>query len=177
MKTFLCLSVSLIGLVTSVVTASAVDENASRITTSRSLRVASVCVLDENAHGYILQQAFSTSFAGCLSGRGKETMPVKMIAASASRAADDLMSGEFDAILVIGEQLPAVLKSNKFTSFRAVSQIGAPVHVFHLVLRNSDPAMQSALGAAFEQATSSVAFQETIGRAAAVRVVASNLER
>jgi len=177
MKTFLCLSASLIGLLASVVSAAAVDDNATRVTTSRALRVACVRDTSEEAPWYILQQAFATSMSACLAGKDMTAMPIKLLPSNAWRAADDLDNGECDAVLVISEQLPSDFKSDKFTSLRAVSQIGTPVRVFHFVLRNSDPVMQAALASAFEKATASASFQDTIGRASAVHAVASNLSR
>jgi len=97
MKTILCLSVSLIGLFASVATASAVDESAARVTTSRSLRVACVRDTSEDAPWYVLQQAFSTSLSANLPGQGNVSMPVKMVPYNATRAAVDLINGECDA--------------------------------------------------------------------------------
>lgn len=164
----------MIGMFVSVATASASEEK-THVTTSRALQVASVRDADSEAPWYILQQAFATSMSACLAGRDMNVMPVKMIAAGPSRAAESLSSGECDAVLVMGEFLPNELRKKEFTSVRAVSQVGTPVRVFHFVLRNSDPSMQATLIAAFEKATSSAAFQDTVGRASAVRVVASNL--
>ena len=174
MKTFLSVSFSLIGLFASVATAGAVDENAARVTTSRALRVACVRDANEDAPWYIMQQAFATSMSACLAGKDLNAMPVRILPAGASRAADDLINGECDAVLVIGEYLPSDLRGSSFTSTRAVSQMGTPVRVFHFVLRNAEPATQSTLTTAFEKATSSASFQDTIGRASAVHVVANN---
>jgi hypothetical protein len=177
MKTLLNVSLALIGLFASVGTASAVDENVARVTTSRALRVSCVRDVDDDAPWYIMQQAFATSMSACLAGKDMTAMPVRILPAHASNAADDLLNGECDAVLVMGEYLPSALRGAKFTSTRAVSQVGTPVRVFHLVLLNTDPVMQSTLSAAFEKATSSASFQDTIGRASAIRVVASNSQR
>jgi hypothetical protein len=173
MKSILCLSMTLIGMLASVATASAFEDNTSRVTTSRSLRVASVRV-DDDAPWYIMQQAFSTSMSACLAGKDLVAMPVKIDTLSASSSADALLNGQYDAVLVLGERVPSELRSNKFTSVRAVSQVGTPVRVFHFVLRSGDPAMNQTLITAFEKATASASFQDTIGRASAVRVVANN---
>jgi len=177
MKTFLCISFPLIGLLASVVTAAAVDESATRVTTSRSLQVACVRDVSDDAPWYVLQQAFSTSMSACLAGKDMTAMPVRILPTDAWRAAVSLTKGEYDAVLVIGEDLPSALRNDNFTALRAVSQIGTPVRVFHFVLRNADPAMEATLAAAFEKATSSASFQDTIGRASAVHVVASNFSR
>ena len=174
MKTFLRVSLPLIGLLASVATASAFDANATRVTASRSLRVDCVRDTNENTPWYVMQQAFATSMSACLAGKDMNAMPVRILSADASRAAADLIDGECDAVLVIGEYLPSALRSSRFSSVRAVSQVGTPVRVFHFVLRNTDPAMQATLSVAFEKATSSASFQDTIGRASAVHVIASN---
>ncbi len=174
MKTFLSLSVSLVGLFASVVAVSAADQSAARVTTSRALRVACVRNSGEDAPWYIMQEAFATSMSACLAGRDMNAMPVKMAAMDSDRAADSLENAEVDAVLVFGESIPSSLRDKSFSTVRAVSHVGTPVRVFHFVMRNSDPAMRDVLATAFEKATSSASFQDTIGRASAVRVVASN---
>ena len=177
MKTILCVSFSLMGLFASAATSVAVNETASRVSTSRSLRVACVRDTSEESPWYVMQQAFATSMSACLAGKDMIAMPVKMATASADRAADDLANSECDAVLFIGESLPSALRDEKIITLRAVSQIGTPVRVFHFVMRNDDPAMRTALANAFEKATSSSSFQDTIGRASAMHIVASNVSR
>lgn len=171
MKSILCLSVSLIGMFASVATASASEEIA-HVSTSRALHVASVRDADTDAPWYIMQQAFATSLSACLASRDMVAMPVKMEPLNAEASAEALLNGSCDAVLVLGEQMPSELRRSQFSSVRAVSQVGTPVRVFHFVLRNGDPAMQAILTTAFEKATSSESFQDTIGRASAIRVVA-----
>jgi len=177
MKTFFCVSVCLIGLLASVATASAADEKVVRITTSRSLRVACVHDSSDDAPWRIMQQAFVTSMSTCLTVKGDAAMPVKIHPANASRAASELINGKCDAVLFLGEKLPSNLQGDKFTSMRVVSQIGSPVRVFYFVQLDRDPVMQAALAAAFEAATSSDAFQDTVSHASAVRAVASKGDR
>lgn len=174
MKTILPLSVILVGLFSSVASASV---DVAVVCTSRALRVASVKTLDDGATWYVLQQAFSTSFAASLTELSGTAMPIKMMPQNAASAADGLESGACDAVVVFGEQLPMTLRNGKFVSIKAVAQIGTPVRVFHFVMRKDDPSMMSALTSAFEHATSSAAFQDTVGRSSTVRVVASNLTR
>jgi hypothetical protein len=173
MKTY-SLCVLLIGLFTSVAAASA---DVSVVSTSRALRVAAVNALEDNAPWYVLQEALSASLTASLSDQNSQAMPVKISLLDAAGAAKSLLNGDYDAVIVMGEQLPVYLRGNKFVSVKAVSQIGTPVRVFHFVMRNDDPAMISVLSSAFERATSSASFQETVGRAATMRVVASNLAR
>jgi ABC-type amino acid transport substrate-binding protein len=177
MKTTLCLCAFLVGLLASVVPAAAVDESATCVSTSRSLRVACVRDSSEEAPWYVMQQAFATSMSACLSEKDVSTMPVRVLSASPSRAANDLANGECDAVLVMGEYLPSALRDDNFTSTRAVTQVGVPVRVFHFVLRNNDAASLEILTAAFEKATASASFQDTIGRASAIHSVVSNLGR
>ena len=177
MKTMLCLGVSLVGLLASVVTANAVDGNSARVTTSRALRVAAVNELGGNGPWYIFQEAFGASLSASLVEQGIKGMPVKMISASASHASDDLLSGECDAVLVLGERVPSDLRGSEFTSLRAVSQASTPVRVFYFVMRKDDVAMQASLSVAFEKATSSQSFQDTVKQASSVRVLANNADR
>jgi len=177
MKTIFYASVFLMGLLASAVTAAAVDNSAQRVSTSRALRIACVRDMNEDSPWYVMQQAFATSLSACLAGKDMTAMPVKMSSASVSRAVDDLLNNGCDAVLYIGDELPAALHDDNFVSFRAVSQIGTPVRVFHFVLRNNDAAMRATLSSAFERATSSATFQDTIGRASAMHIVASNSNR
>jgi len=177
MKTNLCLSLVLISLIASAVTAGAVGDNAARVTASRSLCLASVNTLDDSAPWYVLQEAFISSLATSLSDKKCNGMQVNVVNCDGSAAAARLLRGECDAVLVIGEELPYALKSGKFTTLRAVSQIGAPVRVFYFVLLNENPSSRASLADAFEHATSSPAFQRSVGRASAMHVVASNLDR
>jgi hypothetical protein len=156
-----------------VAPASAFEDNTARVTTSRAFHVASVRA-DDDAPWYIMQEAFATSMSACLAGKDLVAMPVKIDTLSASSSADALLDGQYDAVLVLGERIPSEFRSGKFTSVRAVSQVGTPVRVFHLVLRSNDPSMNLTLITAFEKATSSASFQDTIGRASAIRVVANN---
>ncbi len=172
MKTYLSLSVSLVSLFASAVAVCAADASAARVTTSRSLQVACVRDASENAPWYVMQQAFMTSMSACLAGRDMNAMSIKIVAANEARASESLENAECDAVLFMGETLPTAFRSQEFSSVRAVSVIGTPVRVFHFVTRNSDPAMQAVLSAAFEKATASASFQDTVGRASAVRVVA-----
>ena len=177
MKTILFLCASLAGLLASVVSAAAVDESAARVSTSRALRVACVRDTSEEAPWYIMQQAFATSMSACLAGKDMRAMPVLVLSSNPSRAADDLNNGECDAVLVMGEYLPSALRDDNFTTVRAVTEVGVPVRVFHFVLRNNDAATQAILTAAFEKATASASFQDTIGRSSAIHSVVSNLGR
>lgn len=173
MKT-IALSLILIGSFASVAVASA---DVSVVSTSRALRVASVNILEENAPWYVLQQAFSSSLSENLPAFGGKAMPVKMSPMDSASAAEELQNGGCEAVIVLGEMLPVSFRGSKFVSFKAVSQIGTPVRVFHFVMRKDDPALVSTLSSAFERATSSDSFQDTVGRAATTRVIASNLGR
>jgi hypothetical protein len=174
MKTIFCVGFSLMGLFASAATAVAVDDTATHVSTSRSLCVSCVRDNSEDSPWYVMQQAFATSLSACLAGKDMRAMPIKMSPSSASRAAEALANNECDAVLYIGDTLPSILRDDRFVSLRAVSQIGTPVRIFHFVLNNADPAMRATLASAFEKATSSASFQDTIGRASAMHIVASN---
>ncbi|MFT3868019.1 MAG: hypothetical protein QM715_05925 [Nibricoccus sp.] len=170
MKT-LSLCVILVGVFASVASASA---DVSVVSASSALRVASVNAIDDEAPFYVLQQALSSSLSESMKQLEGRAMPVKMVNLDATSAAEELANGTCDAVVVLGETLPYTLRGKKFTSIRAVAQIGTPVRVFHFVLRTDDPSMRATLSSAFERATSSSGFQDSVGRASTMRVFASN---
>lgn len=161
----------LVGVFASVASASA---DVSVVSASRALRVASVNATNDEAPFYVLQQAISLSLSESMKEMEGRPMPVKLVNLDATSAAEELANGSCDAVVVLGETLPFTLRGKKFTSLRAVAQIGTPVRVFHFVLRTDDPAMTATLSSAFERATSSSSFQDTVGRASTMRVFASN---
>jgi hypothetical protein len=174
MKSAFCLGVSLLGLLASVASVSAVETEA-RVVTSRALRIAAVRDDIPAANWYVVQHAFGTSMAESLATPGSAPMPVKVITVtSPNDAAHDLRNGKFDAILVMSERLPSELRRADLYSTKVVSEIGVPVRVFHLVIQAQDTAAVEALTSAFQKATSSVAFQDTVGRMGALKVFADS---
>jgi hypothetical protein len=172
MKTALVLGVSLLGMVSSAAAAGAFDGLDSRITTTMAIRIAAVSESNDAPGWYTVQQIFANSFADSLKLPGRPAMPVQVNSTEAELVGDALLAGEYDAVLVLGERLPASLRGAKFASVRAVSQIGIPVKVFHLVVSNREASSRAVLHGAFESVTSSISFQEAVGRASATRVVA-----
>lgn len=143
-----------------------------QVKVNRSLNLGTVRTLDSGAPWVVLQQNFVACYSKSLAGPDGKEMPVRVLGCDGSEAAEKLRAGECDAVFVLGEQLPYALKGSRFTATRAVSQIGSPVYVFYLVTRSGDSVASTTLIPAFEQATSSPGFQEAVGRASAVRVVA-----
>lgn len=171
MKTVLPLCVILVGLLSSVASASA---DVSVVSASSALRVASVNASNDEAPFFVLQQALSSSLAESMKQLEGRAMPVKFINLDAASASEELDNGNCDAVVVLGEVLPVTLRGKKYVALRAVAQIGTPVRVFHFVMRRDDPAMTATLSAVFERATSSTLFQDTVGRASTMHVFASN---
>lgn len=92
-----------------------------------------------------------------------------------SKVVMGLTSGMYDAALVFENTLPPSLSGPGFTSARGVSQVGLPVRVFHLVVRNGDASLMAALNSAFSETIRAAHFQEALSRSASIRVVASNI--
>lgn len=164
------LSLILIGFFASVAAASA---EVSVVNGSNALHVASVNELGDDAPWYPLQQAFCASLTEQLTAIGERPMSVKVHVRDSVEAAEALLSGKVDAAFVMGDVLPISLRNKSFVSVKAVSMVGTPVRTFHFVLRKNDPSLVNALVPRFERATSSASFQDTVARAATIRVVAS----
>ena len=172
MKTVIFLSAFCSGGLSGPIELVAGDSGAVQVRVTRALNLGAVRTLDASAPWAVLQQSFVSSYSKSLAGSDGKSMPVRLVGCDGSAAADKLRDGECDAVFVVGDQLPYSLKSAKFTVTRAVSQIGSPVYVFYLVTRAGDSVAATTLIPAFEQATASAGFQESVGRASAVRVVA-----
>lgn len=173
MKTFVLVGIAAFGLVCSAAGAGALDDSASKVTGARAVQLATVRGADQGAGAwYLIQQAFASRLSACLTTSDGVDIPVRMEPASATEAAEMLLSGGCDAIFVAGERVPAELRGAGFDSIRAVTEIGVPVRVFHFVMRSEDAASSSSLTGAFRQVTGSTEFQEVVGRFATMRVVA-----
>ncbi len=178
MKSIPCFSAALLGLLVSVSSVRANNENAFVVEASRSLNVATVYNKTEKAPWYIFLQAFATSMTASMKGKGAVAMPIELTSTpGAWDAGDLLLKNRCDAILVISEHLPSSLKGKKFVSIRSVCPIGTPVRTFHFVMRKGDTTNIPFLTETFEMAMSRPSFQDTIGQASAVVVVASREDR
>ncbi|MEO7412620.1 MAG: hypothetical protein ABIZ81_04625 [Opitutaceae bacterium] len=173
MKTPLRFVLSLISLSLGV-TAAAGPAESVRVQSSRNLRVVIVDASKPGEARSAVHETFAMSLATSLQRPGA-SLPVKITEESdAAKAAADLNSGAYDAALIFENNLPSTVRSADFAVARGVSDVGVPVRVFHLVLKNNDATMVSTLTSAFGETVKSPRFQEALSRSVAVRVVASN---
>ena len=147
-----------------------------RVQSSPSLRVLVVDATKAGATRSLVHETFSASLSTSLQRQCGGPVGVRLIEqASSDRVAAELKAGNYDAALIFEETLPADLRTADFSSTQAVSQMGVPVRVFHLVVRNDDPSLSAMLTTAFADTLKATGFQEALGRSTAMRVVASNL--
>ncbi len=147
-----------------------------RVHSSPHLRVLVVDGTKAGATRSKVHESFATSLSASLQRQCGGPVGVRVVDQSSDeRAAADLSAGVYDAVLVFEENLPADLRTADFSSTQAVSQVGVPVRVFHLVVRNDDPSLSTMLTSAFADTVKAASFQDALGRSTAMRVVASNL--
>lgn len=173
MKTHFGFALSLVSLLLGVATANASDSV--RVQSSRNLRVVVIDATKPGATRTSVHETFATSLSASLLRQGGAQLPVKLTEESdIEKAAADLSAGAYDAALVFESTLPAAIRAPEFAVRRGVSEVGVPVRIFHLVVRNDDAAMVAMLTSAFGETVKAARFQEALSRSAAVRVVASN---
>lgn len=174
MNTKLRSGLMLASLFLGVVIANASDSV--RVQSSTHLRVLVVDSTKAGTTRSLVHETFATSLSASLQRQCGGPVGVRIVdQASSDRVAADLSAGVYDAALVFEETLPAALRSSEFSSTEAVSQMGVPVRVFHLVVRKDDPSLATMLTSAFKDTLKVASFQEALGRSTAMRVVASNL--
>jgi hypothetical protein len=144
-----------------------------RVKSSRSLRVAVVDGSKQNATRKSVHEAFASSLAASIQRHGAPLAVKLSDQSSPSNVAEKLASGAYDAVLIFENSLPASLTGARFSSTRGVAQVGIPVRVFHLVVRNGDAGLMTAVNLAFDETVKAAHFQEALSRSAAIRVVAN----
>jgi hypothetical protein len=172
MNTKIRFGLLILSLFVGVATASASDSV--RVKSSRHLRVVVIDTSKPDATKTMVHEAFGSSLAASIQKQGAP-LGVKLTEASDPGAvASDLKAGSYDAALVFENAVPAALSAPGFNATRGVSQVGVPVRVFHLVVRNDDAGLVAMLNSAFSDTVKAARFQEALSRSAAIRVVASN---
>jgi len=172
MKTLLSYALPVLAVLLSVASASASEKV--KVQASPDFRIAVVAAEKPDADRRAVQDAMGASLAASLSHQCKGKVNVRMIDTDLARSVTDLSAGSFDAVLYIGETLPAALRKPEFASSRAVSEIGVPIQVFHLVVRSDDPSLTKMASAAFESAMISPRFLEVLTHAASMKVSANS---
>jgi hypothetical protein len=154
--------------------ASASASDSVRVKSSRNLRVVVLDASKPDATRTMVHEAFSASLAASIQKQGAPLAVKLTEGTDAGTVAAELKAGNYDAALVFETTVPAALNAPGFAATRGVSQIGVPVRVFHLVVRNDDAGLVKMLNAAFGETIKATRFQEALSRSAAIRVVASN---
>jgi len=140
---------------------------------SPDYRVAVVSADKPDAERRAVQDAMGSSLATSLSRQCNGKVNVRMVPCDVTRSLAELSTGDFDAILFIGETLPAVYRKPEFATSRAVSEIGVPIQIFHLVVRSDDPSLTKMASTAFENAMVSPLFLQVLTHAASMKVSAN----
>jgi hypothetical protein len=171
MKTILLLAAVNVSLGWMTAVMGAGEADLVQVQSSQAFCLGMVRNMDGKIPWSALQTAFVESLSRSLAGPDGKPMPVRPIESDGSKAAGMLLKGEYDAVLVMGEQLPSSLKGNKFLVTKAVSKTSNPVYVFQFVTRAGDSVAQSITVPAFEAAAAADGFQNALMRASAVRAV------
>jgi hypothetical protein len=173
MKTHFGFALSLVSLFVGVASANASESV--RVQSSRNLRVVVIDASKPGATRSSVHENFAASLAASLQRQGGTPLPVKLTEETdTEKATADLSAGVYDAALIFENSLPAAIHAPDFAVRRGFSEVGVPVRVFHLVVRNDDAAMVAMLTSAFGETVKAPRFQEALSRSAAIRVVASN---
>jgi hypothetical protein len=172
MKIILSCALPVVAFFLSVASASASEKV--QVQASPDFRVAVVSADKPDAERRAVQDAMGASLAASLSRQCNGKVNVKMVPSEVYRSVTDLSAGNFDAILFIGETLPSAYRKAEFATSRAVSDIGVPIQVFHMVVRSDDPSLTKMASAAFESAMISPRFVEVLTHAASMKVSANS---
>ncbi|HEX2852415.1 MAG TPA: hypothetical protein VHO24_04185 [Opitutaceae bacterium] len=163
----------LLSLFVGVAAASASDSI--KVKSSRSLRVAVVDASKRDGMRDSVHYAFASSLGASIQRQGIPLAVKLSDQSSPANVAEKLASGAYDAVLIFDKTLPASLTGSRFSSTRGVAQVGVPVRVFHLVVRNGDVGLMTAVNLAFDETVKAANFQEALSRSAAIRVVANSI--
>lgn len=160
------------------VAATAAD-NASdvKVQASSDLRVA---VLDMTLPGPdrdAVHDAFAATLGASMSKQCGGPVVVKVTEVDAFRLSFDLKAGVYDAAFIIGDNVPQVLRKGNFEILRAVSDVGTPGRVFHMVIPTDDAGLQKMITASFAEALAASKFQQAVARAVAIHVNADAIKR
>jgi hypothetical protein len=137
---------------------------------SSDLRVAVVDGTQPSAERSALHDAFAASLSASMSKHCGGKVNVDITEVDAFRIAFDLKAGMYDAVFVIGNNVPPALRKGDFEVLRAVSDFGAPGKVFHMVIPSEDPSLQHMVAASFPDALASPKFQEAVTHAVAIKL-------
>jgi ABC-type tungstate transport system permease subunit len=155
--------VRILGLFLSVSVAAAVASEKVSVQASSDLRVTLIDTTNSSKERALVQSALGTSLSVGMTRECKAPVQVKIKVADAGRAAKELKAGSCDAVVVIGNSVPAVLMKNGASVLKATdARSGDLNRTFYLVANTSDPAMNQIVGVAFDHAIKSDTLQNAL---------------
>jgi hypothetical protein len=155
----------LLGLFLAVGVASASALEKVNVQASRDVSL-HVRVIDSNGNSdarALIHTALGTSLTAGMTWESKAPVQVSVKASTVSRAAKDLQKASCDAIVVIGNSIPAALLKDEFVVLKANTQSGDLNQTFYLLGHASrDASLNKALGLAFDHAVKSDSLREAV---------------
>jgi hypothetical protein len=131
-----------------------------RVAASRGLSLAVVDASKASATREALHQTFAASLSTALGARCGGAVPVHVKCVGADSAAFNLGAGVYDAVLVIGRDVPDALRRVDAITLSASPGVGRRDRALHLVVANGDATLQGFLAAAFTGALADQKFLE-----------------
>lgn len=124
-----------------------------------------------------LHEAFAKSFAATMGKQCGGKVNVKLTEADPFRIGFELKNGMYDAVLVVGSNLPSALRLGDFEVLRAVSEVGVPAKVFQMVIPGEDPGLQRMIAASFPDALANTKFKSAVSEAVAIKINADFIKK
>lgn len=160
-------------------TASSTEKKSSEVSVEASadLRIA---VLDTSRAGLdkdAIHEAFAKSFGATMAKQCGGAVNVKLTDVDAFRIGFELKNGMYDAVLVVGNNIPAALRRDEYEVLRAVSDVGVPAKIFNLIVPGEDPGLQRMIVASFPESLSNAKFQDAIAQAVAIKVNPDSIKK
>ena len=153
----------LVGLFLSVSVATASASDKVSVQASSDLRVTVIDSSGASNARALVHSALGTSLSLGMTRECKAPVQVKVKVAEVSRAAKELKAGSCDAVVVIGNSVPAALLKDGVTVLKATdARSGDLNRTFYLLAHTRDPAMNQMVGLAFDHAIKSTAFQDAL---------------
>jgi hypothetical protein len=145
------------------------DASELKVSASSDLRIAIVDGTRAGTERDTVHEAFANSLAISMSKQCGGAVNVKLTDVEVFRVGFELKAGMYDAAFIVGN-VPAILKKGDYEIIRAMSDVGSPARVFHMVVPADDANLKKMLSASFGEALASTKFQEALSRAVAVKI-------
>lgn len=148
-----------------------------KVQASSDLRIA---VLDTSRPGpdrVGVHKAFAASLGQSMSKQCGGPVGVQITEVDAMRLSFDLAAGVYDAAFVIGDTVPTILRKGNFEVVRAISEVGSPARIFHMVVPTEDAGLQKMIVSSIPETLNNPKFQEAVSRAVAIHVNADAIKK